>query len=30
MDINNNLHLNSVVIPETTSLQNGNNMPSNI
>ena len=30
MDINNNLHLNSIVIPETTSLQNGNNMPSNI
>ena len=34
MDINNNLQLNSIVISETTSLQNGNNilenMPSNI
>jgi hypothetical protein len=30
MDINNNLQLNSIVIPETTSLQNGNNILENI
>ena len=30
MDNSNNLQLNSIVIPETTSLQNGNNIPENM